>query len=155
MWTARKQVLVFIDDHTDTCDCFAFALEEAGFHVLTANDGAEGIALVQARQPRAIVTNLCMPRVDGFEVCRFVKSHASMRSAAVVLLTGAIRMDGGHRALARHLGVQFMLKPCEPRELVRVLRAMIEASSPGNVDLKAPSNGSSSGATRRDRPPPS
>jgi DNA-binding response OmpR family regulator len=125
----RKQIVIFIDDHVDTCECFALALEHEGFHVLTAYDGEEGIALVNARRPDAVVTNLCMPRVDGWRVCQFVKSYAPTQTTAVVLLTGAVRADGGNRALAEDIGVRFIAKPCDPQELVGVLREMLASAT--------------------------
>ena len=124
-----KQVVIFIDDHVDTCECFALALEQEGFHVLTAHDGEEGIALVNARRPHAVVTNLCMPRVDGWSVCQFVKSCAPAQNIALVLLTGAVRADGSNRALAENIGVRFITKPCDPKELANVLHEMLPSAT--------------------------
>jgi DNA-binding response OmpR family regulator len=128
--TRDKAIVVFVDDHVDTCECFALALEHQGFHVLTAHDAEEGIALVKARRPRAVVANLGMHRGGGWRVCDFVRSYGAANRSALVLLTGGDGADGGGRVLAESPDVRLLTTPCGPAELAGALRDMLVPSPP-------------------------
>src|SRR5438128_12368296 len=74
----RPRVLV-VDDQADNRDLYSTHLRRAGFEVLAAADGLEALARVVARRPDAIVIDLAMPRVDGWEVTRRLKAAAATR----------------------------------------------------------------------------
>jgi CheY-like chemotaxis protein len=128
--TKEREIVVFVDDHVDTCECFALALEHEGFHVLTAHDAEEGIALVKARRPRAVVANLGMHQGGGWRVCEFVRSYGAANRSALVLLTGSARADGGGRVLAKSTDVRLLTTPCGPTELASALREMLVPAPP-------------------------
>ena len=73
--STRYNVLV-VDDEPDKRQLLAFALQREGYEVRTAEDGEEGLAAVVEHQPDLIITDVMMPRMDGYEMVRRVRSDA-------------------------------------------------------------------------------
>ncbi len=96
-------------------------LEHAGFAVLTAGDGAGGLALARARRPDAIVLDLGLPKVDGLDVIRALR-----RDSAVPIVIVTARGDETDRITGLELGADdYVVKPFSPRELVARIRAVL------------------------------
>ncbi len=96
-----------------------------GFEVLTASDGEEGLALARRDEPACVITDVAMPRMDGYELLRAIRHDNALRSVPVIMLTA--RTD---RAATRHgmeLGADdYITKPFTEEEVVRSLRARLE-----------------------------
>jgi diguanylate cyclase (GGDEF)-like protein len=86
--TSKFSVLV-VDDEPDKRLLLAFALENEGYEVQTAADGAEGLAAVEEQQPDLIVTDVMMPRMDGYEMIRRVRANPRTRFIPVIIQSAA------------------------------------------------------------------
>ncbi len=96
-------------------------LEHAGFAVLTAGDGAGGLALARTRRPDAIVLDLGLPRIDGLDVIRALRRDSNV---PIVIVTA--RGDETDRIAGLELGADdYVVKPFSPRELVARVRAVL------------------------------
>ena len=96
-------------------------LEHAGFGVLTASDGAAGLATFHARRPDAVVLDLGLPKVDGLDVVRALRRDSSV---PIVILTA--RGDETDRVTGLELGADdYVVKPFSPKELVARVRAVL------------------------------
>ena len=85
--------------------------------VITSDSGAEGLKKAEAEQPDAILLDIKMPEMDGFEVCRHLKSNEKTKHIPVVMLT-AIKTDAGSRVKGLELGADaFLSKPINEIEL--------------------------------------
>jgi len=106
--------VVVIEDATDVRDLLATVLSQAGWTVLTAASGQEGIDLVRQVDPDLITLDLALPDIDGMEVCRRLREFTD---AYLVMLTArAAEID---RLLGLQLGADdYITKPFSPRELV-------------------------------------
>ncbi|MDN4174567.1 response regulator [Nocardioides sp. SOB77] len=116
---AGKGVAVVIDDEPDARALLETILVAAGFDVVTAGDGAEGLRAVRAHTPRLITLDLSMPGTDGFAVLREVRE---LSSAYVVIVS----MRADEVDLLQGLGSGadgYVVKPVRPREF----RARVEA----------------------------
>jgi two-component system alkaline phosphatase synthesis response regulator PhoP len=82
----KKRILV-VDDEPDFCAIVQGQLEKEGFEVEIAYDGIEGLEKVHANPPDAIVLDVMMPEMDGYEVCRKLKEDEKCVDIPVVLLT--------------------------------------------------------------------
>lgn len=71
-----KKVLV-VDDESSIVTLLKYNLEEAGFHVITASDGQEGLNLAIEEQPDVILLDWMLPRLDGMEVCKELRLKKS------------------------------------------------------------------------------
>src|SRR5205823_9669297 len=87
----RPRVLM-IDDSTSERDLYALMLER-DVQVLTASRGSEGLALAEAERPDAIVLDVMMPEMNGWEVCRRLKSNPDTAAIPVIMLTGQEEPD--------------------------------------------------------------
>src|SRR5687767_1769206 len=76
-----------IEDSATQAETLRFILEDAGYEVEVARNGEEGLAALGRREFDLVITDVVMPGIDGFEVCRRVKSSLAHRPVAVVLLT--------------------------------------------------------------------
>lgn len=111
------RVLV-IDDEADVRLLYRVNLRHAGFEVLEANDGEQGITAALEHLPDVIVLDLMMPRVDGFEVLRTLRGHPDASEIPMVVLTADSR--GDHRRRCYELGADdVMTKPFLPDALTR------------------------------------
>ena len=86
--SSKFSVLV-VDDEPDKRLLLAFALKSEGYEVYTADDGAEGLAAVEEHQPDLIVTDVMMPRMDGYEMIRRVRGNPRTRFIPVIIQSAA------------------------------------------------------------------
>jgi diguanylate cyclase (GGDEF)-like protein len=86
--TSKFSVLV-VDDEPDKRGLLAFALEREGYEVHTAEDGESGLAAIEERQPDLIITDVMMPRMNGYEMVRRVRSNPQTRFIPVIIQTAA------------------------------------------------------------------
>lgn len=121
-------LVLLIDDSLDQLDLYEFALM-GRYQFLGASDGAAGVALAVERQPDAILIDISMPRVDGWEVCRQLKGNPRTARIPVMFLTADRRAEIDQRA--RLSGAQDLLyKPCPMDVLRDRLDAVISHGAP-------------------------
>ena len=113
------QILIIDDDRTVQV-MLTRVLEEQGYEVLTASDGAEGMAKAQQLHPVLIICDWMMPRVNGLEVCCRIKADPTLSSTFFILLTSSV----AERVKGLDAGADdFITKPVEPNELKARVRA--------------------------------
>jgi diguanylate cyclase (GGDEF)-like protein len=81
--------VLVVDDDPDKRMILTVALEMAGYNVRTANDGEAGLAAVESYQPDLIVTDVMMPRMDGYELARRVRANQLTRFIPIIIQTAA------------------------------------------------------------------
>ncbi len=100
-------------------------LRDAGFEVEEAETGEDALTSVEAAPPDAVVLDVRLPGIDGYEVCRRLKA-SSATSSVPVLLTSAALVDAGDRVHGLEAGADaYLVQPFEPAELVALLRALL------------------------------
>lgn len=85
----RKRTVVYIEDEPAVQRLVSFWLEEAGFRVLLADDGAAGIDLVRAEHPDLIVTDALMPVMTGDELVEALGEDPDLRDIPIIMATAA------------------------------------------------------------------
>ena len=126
----RKTVLV-ADDSRAVVDALATAFEAAGWDVVTAADGEEVFRRLGEGPPDAMLVDIYMPRLNGADVCRVVKSHPQWKKAFLVLMSS--RLSQSELEMYRRIGAdQLLKKPFEPgAALAMVTLGIGSASSTG------------------------
>ena len=110
-----------VDDSRTMRDMLRLALSAAGFRVLQAIDGLEGLALLQDEKPDVIVTDINMPRLDGFGFIEGVRKDCRHRATPILVLT--TESDTEKKQRARQAGATgWIVKPFNPEKLVDALR---------------------------------
>jgi len=111
--------------------------QSAGYEVETAPDGQAALDAVRARRPDFIITDILMPRLDGFQLCRVIKTDPSLAGIPVIFYTGSY-VESADREFGTGLGAAaYLLKPMEPKEL---LSAVAKALGQPEPALKPRSN---------------
>ena len=115
------RTILVIEDEPQIAALVRDYLEHAGFAVLTAGDGAGGLALARARRPDAVVLDLGLPKVDGLDVVRSLR-----RDSVVPIVIVTARGDEVDRITGLELGADdYVVKPFSPKELVARVRAVL------------------------------
>jgi PAS domain S-box-containing protein len=123
--------ILIVDDNDQSLYLLRTVLEGAGHETTSAADGAEALALALKRRPDAVITDILMPKMDGFAFCRAVREHESLKDVPV-LLYSATYTDAKDRELGLALGAdRFLEKPMEPADLLAELEAAVRERGDG------------------------
>lgn len=121
-----KPRILIVDDEPDVVKMMERALSTEGFEVLSAYDGLAALGIAEVDQPNAIVLDIMMPMMSGYETCAQLKQNPNTQNIPVLCLTSANSPEV--RDKARKAGAQALLnKPILPRELAVQLQRYITA----------------------------
>ncbi|MEH2023861.1 response regulator transcription factor [Nostoc sp.] len=119
--------ILVVDDDLGTRLSVSDYLELSGYSVITANDGQEALFMVDEYHPDLIVTDIVMPRMNGYELVRRVRQQPVFRLLPVILLTARTKTQ--ERILGYQSGCDLYLpKPFELEELAAAIRNLLERS---------------------------
>jgi two-component system chemotaxis response regulator CheY len=118
--SAMSKRILTIDDSKTIRDMLMLTLAEAGFEVLQAVDGQDGLDVLDKEQVDVVITDINMPRMDGYEVIRHLRSNAAHKSTPILVLTTESEAD--KKNLARVAGATgWMVKPFDPERLIATI----------------------------------
>jgi len=126
--TIRGRVVLLVDDDADTREVAAVALSDAGVDVVTAGSAEEAFASIAARQPDAIVADIGMPGVSGYDLVRQLRASPTLAGIPAVALTAYGGAEARDAALTAGFSA-YVRKPYDPRALVALLSGLIASSS--------------------------
>ena len=110
-----------VDDSRTMRDMLRLALAEAGYRVVQAEDGVHGLEVLAAETPRVIVTDINMPRLDGFGFIEQVRADPAWRGLPILVLT--TESDAAKKERARRAGATgWIVKPFDPVKLIEAIR---------------------------------
>jgi chemosensory pili system protein ChpA (sensor histidine kinase/response regulator) len=122
--TPEPRRVLLVDDSLSVRKFVGQMLERAGLAVTTANDGADALARLTDAPFRVLVTDLEMPRVNGYELVEAIRRRPGLRDLPVIVLT--TRAGDKHASLARRLGVQhYVTKPVDEHAFVRLVESLL------------------------------
>ncbi|KAM3093927.1 PleD family two-component system response regulator [Phormidesmis sp. 146-35] len=100
-------------------------LSESGFEVVEAIDGVEAIAHIQSHRPDLVITDIVMPRMNGYELCRWIKSDPKTKSIPVMMCT--TKNEDFDRYWGLKQGADaYISKPYRPIEMMNAVRYLLE-----------------------------
>lgn len=115
--------ILYVEDNDDNIYVLENRLTRAGFTVMIARDGAQGVAMASAEQPDLIVMDLSLPVLDGWEATRRIKAAPETRHIPVIALTSNAMAGDREKALAAGCD-DFDTKPLELPRLLGKIRAL-------------------------------
>ena len=125
----KKRILV-VDDEPDFCSIVQGQLEKEGFEVEIAYNGIEGLEKVHADPPDAIVLDIMMPEMDGYEVCRKLKADEKYVDIPVILLTAVAShvtsTRYSHRDGMSTEADDYIAKPASAEEITESIKRLLE-----------------------------
>lgn len=112
----RKKILI-VDDSNFFAEVIKQALTQEGYHVIRAAGGEEGLRLVREEKPDLVLLDVVMPDINGFDVCRILRSAESNNLMPIIMLTAQNEHDD--MLVALDLGADdYIVKPFDKRELL-------------------------------------
>ncbi len=138
-----SQKILIIEDEEGIIHLLNLYMKDAGFEVVTARDGADGLALHAREHPDLVILDIMLPAIDGFEVCRRIRQWSK---TPILMLTA--RGSEDDRIQGLDLGADdYLVKPFSPRELVSRVRAILRRvnGGEGGEARSVSSNGGSGG----------
>jgi len=118
-----KRILT-IDDSKTIRDMLMLTLADAGFEVLQAVDGQDGLDVLSREQVDVVITDINMPRMDGYEVIRQMRSNSAHKTIPILVLTTESEVD--KKNLARQVGATgWMVKPFDPDRLIATINKVV------------------------------
>src|SRR5256712_14100735 len=119
----RRKVLV-VDDEAVLVETIAYNLEQAGYQVITAADGASALEAARRESPDLIILDIMLPEMDGLEVCRELRRESNTATTPILMLTA--KGDEIDKVVGLEVGADdYVTKPFGRRELLARVRALL------------------------------
>lgn len=120
---ARGRILV-VDDEVYILHILDFSLGMEGYEVISATDGEMALEKVRSEHPDVVVLDIMMPKLDGYQVCRAIKSNDATKKIPVILLSAK------GRSVDQKIGFEngaddYITKPFSPRKLIERVNALL------------------------------
>jgi CheY-like chemotaxis protein len=116
---ANYKILI-ADDEANIVKILEFELKKNNYDVLTAFDGEEALWVAERDHPDLIVSDIMMPKMDGYELCRRVKSNPDLRATPFLFLTAKTGIENRIQGYAIG-GEKYITKPCNRQELLKII----------------------------------
>jgi two-component system alkaline phosphatase synthesis response regulator PhoP/two-component system response regulator ResD len=121
------ETILVADDEANIRELARMYLEKEGYKVVAVSDGAQAMTSIKQIEPSLLVLDLMMPEMDGWEVCRRVRTDSDL---PILMLTA--RDDDIDKIVGLEMGADdYLTKPFNPRELVARVRAILRRSGTG------------------------
>jgi two-component system alkaline phosphatase synthesis response regulator PhoP len=120
-----KRVLI-ADDNENIREALTYLLEDEGYHLSLAKDGADTLRKVREFRPRVLFLDIMMPEMNGYEVCRVIKSDPELKSTYVIMLTAKGQVAEQERG--KEVGAdEYIVKPFSPMEILAKVKSIFES----------------------------
>lgn len=116
--------ILIVDDEPDILEFLEYNLKKEGFQVITAGDGEEGLLVAEKERPNLIILDIMMPKMDGVEVCRILRSNPDFDNVIITFLT-AREEDFSQIAALETGGDDYITKPIRPRVFISRVKALL------------------------------
>ncbi len=119
--------ILIVDDEPDILGFLKYNLSKEGYEVHTATDGESGIKIAEREHPQLVILDIMMPKMDGVEVCRHLRSKPEFSKTLIAFLT-AREEDYSQIAALDVGGDDYITKPIRPRVLTSRIKALLRRS---------------------------
>jgi two-component system alkaline phosphatase synthesis response regulator PhoP len=123
---SEAELILIADDEPHIVRALSFVLSKAGYRVCTASNGSEALERITCDRPHLAFLDLMMPKLDGYEVCRRVKSDPSLAHTYLVILTA--KGQQADKVCGMALGAdEYITKPFSPTAIVKQVQRALGA----------------------------
>lgn len=120
----QKKILI-ADDNENIRDALTYLLEDEGYELLLANDGADTLRKVRERKPDILFLDIMMPEINGYDVCRTIKNDPDLKSIYVIMLTAKGQVAEQERG--KEVGAdEYIVKPFSPMEILARVKSLLQ-----------------------------
>ena len=122
-----KENILIVEDDEDIVEMIAYNLKKEGFRTSSVLNGEDAVDRIMNDQPDIVLLDLMLPRMDGLEVCRTIRSRKETAHIPVIMLTA--KSQEIDKILGLEIGADdYVTKPFSPRELIARIRAVLRRS---------------------------
>src|SRR5690606_13142467 len=122
--SSNKQKILIVDDEPDILELIEYNLKKEGYQVITANNGQEAITEARKHLPDLIILDIMMPKMDGIEACRIMRTMPEFKNTFMVFLTA--RSEEYSEIAGFNVGADdYIAKPIKPRALLSRINAIL------------------------------
>jgi phosphate regulon transcriptional regulator PhoB len=119
-----KRKILIVEDDRDIVEMITYNLRADGYEVLSAFTGKDGITVARRERPDLIILDIMLPVMDGFEVCRVLKSTEATACVPIIILSA--KSQETDKIVGLELGADdYVTKPFSPRELIARIKAVL------------------------------
>ncbi len=138
--------ILIVDDSDNLRSVLRLNFEYLGYEVVTAHDGEDALRLLEAAEPDVVLLDVMMPRQNGFQVCRKIKTNPRFAGTPVIFLTAKRHAEDRH--WGKDCGADaYLTKPFSSAELERLIQRFVEGTPP----VRRPTAFDEEVASRRER----
>ena len=120
----HKKILI-ADDNENIRDALTYLLEDEGYELLLAKDGADTLRKVRERKPDILILDIMMPEINGYDVCRTIKNDPDLKSIYVIMLTAKGQVAEQERG--KEVGAdEYIVKPFSPMEILARVKSLLQ-----------------------------
>ncbi len=121
----EKKKILIVDDEKDLVETIVFQLQGAGYEVLAAYDGREGLDRARKDKPDLIILDLMLPKMDGYKVCGLLKADTRNNKIPIIIFTA--RAQESDEKLGYECGANaYITKPFEFEKLITKIKALLK-----------------------------
>jgi DNA-binding response OmpR family regulator len=121
----NKKILI-ADDEPYILRSLSFVLKKEGFDIDTAADGEETLEKIEQFKPKILFLDIMMPKKDGYEVCKYLKSNDATRDIYIIMLTARGQIIDKKKGIESGAD-EYITKPFSPREIVSKVKNILES----------------------------
>ncbi len=120
-----KKRILLVDDEPALLELMKIRLEAGGYEIISASDGQQALDLARKEMPGLIILDLMLPKVDGYKVCRLLKSDDKYKKIPILLFTA--RAQESDKELGKEAGADgYIVKPFEPSALLAKIKECLK-----------------------------
>ena len=124
----NKLNVLIVDDSEESLKVNSFYIRDLDCNVLTATDGPEALKLLEATPPDAILLDIMLPGIDGFEVCRKVREISSCKDIPIIFISARNDVASIEKGFEAG-GTDYLIKPCNPQIMKSRFQAHLSAAT--------------------------
>jgi two-component system phosphate regulon response regulator PhoB len=131
---AKERILI-VEDDRDIVEMIEYNLKKEGYSTIAVLNGKRAISLAKRERPDLVILDLMLPDIDGFEICKSLRSNEITSQTPIVMLTA--KSQESDKVVGLELGADdYITKPFSPRELIARIKAVLRRHGPMMVQAK-------------------
>ena len=136
----QKYKILLVDDEPDLLRLLKFVFQAAGYHVITATNGAEALSKAQSERPHLVVLDVMMPEISGLEVCWRLRDIPETAHLPIIIVSA--KGEVPDRVTGLHAGADdYLVKPVSPDELLARVVALLNRTQRAQTSARAQERG--------------
>lgn len=117
-------IILIVDDSGTVREMVSDILKKSGLEVVEASDGVEAKEQIQAKPPDLVVTDIVMPRMNGYELCRWLKNDPKAQNIPVIMCTSKSQEFDRYWGMKQGADA-YITKPFRPAELIQTIKQLL------------------------------